>query len=239
MQTKLGLNIANYRKKNKITQEEFASRIASSKCESVKRDYSKSVSKWELGDNYPEVGALILIAEELGITIDDLVKDQISDFGISPAMAIAIEELEDWDLDCLVRLYQKAYLLVQNGEETLFSYISLQIYKDGSGAFWMNPFYTGANRRDGTENDKFDIEYSNDEMRERLEDLMNSPFLISYTPLSSSGNDDSFLATVVLLNDMNIAKAIVDESAKRMKKNFESKYNRIREFIKINNKENQ
>ena len=59
----IGKNIARLRKENKMTQEELASRIGVS---------AQALSKWENGNNMPDIMMLPTLAEIFGVKIDDL-----------------------------------------------------------------------------------------------------------------------------------------------------------------------
>ena len=63
----IGTNIANLRKKSKLTQTEFANKL----------NYSdKAVSKWENGDSTPDVETLKEISKLFGVSLDRLVSDK-------------------------------------------------------------------------------------------------------------------------------------------------------------------
>ena len=62
----IGANIASYRKREGWTQAELAEKL----------NYSnKAISKWERGESVPDVLTLADLAQQLGITVDDLIKD--------------------------------------------------------------------------------------------------------------------------------------------------------------------
>ena len=62
----IGTNIAMYRKRARLTQAGLAEKL----------NYSdKAVSKWERGESVPDVITLAQLARQLGITVDDLLKD--------------------------------------------------------------------------------------------------------------------------------------------------------------------
>ena len=63
MKLTIGENIRNYRKKNNLTQEEFADKLGVS---------YQSVSRWENGNFYPDLELIPAIAEILGVTVDTL-----------------------------------------------------------------------------------------------------------------------------------------------------------------------
>lgn len=62
----IGANIASYRKRAGLTQAGLADRL----------NYSdKAVSKWERGESMPDVQTLVLLAEQFGVTVNDLLTD--------------------------------------------------------------------------------------------------------------------------------------------------------------------
>ena len=64
-----GDNLLRLRKYNKMSQQELASRLAYS---------DKAISKWELGDNIPDIFTLQKIAELFNVPVDDLIKPNIA-----------------------------------------------------------------------------------------------------------------------------------------------------------------
>ena len=63
-------NITNFRKANGLTQLELAEKL----------NYSdKAVSKWERGESLPDVYMLQVIAEILGVSLNDLISDETTD----------------------------------------------------------------------------------------------------------------------------------------------------------------
>ena len=63
---RIGSNIAAYRKRDGLTQVSLAEKL----------NYSdKAVSKWERGESIPDVLTLMQLAEQFGITVNDLVCD--------------------------------------------------------------------------------------------------------------------------------------------------------------------
>lgn len=58
------------RQKNGVSQEQLAELLNVSR---------QSVSKWERGKGYPEIDKIIFISEHFGVTIDELLKDSITD----------------------------------------------------------------------------------------------------------------------------------------------------------------
>ena len=62
----IGANIAAYRKKNSMTQAGLAEKL----------NYSdKAVSKWERGESVPDVVTLVQLAEQFGVTVNELLED--------------------------------------------------------------------------------------------------------------------------------------------------------------------
>lgn len=62
----IGANIAAYRKRISLTQAGLAEKL----------NYSdKAVSKWERGESVPDVLTLVQLAEQFGITVNDLLVD--------------------------------------------------------------------------------------------------------------------------------------------------------------------
>ena len=56
-------NLQTIRKKNQMSQEELAELLGVSR---------QAVSKWELGDGYPEVEKLLILSKKLNISLDSL-----------------------------------------------------------------------------------------------------------------------------------------------------------------------
>ena len=66
LKLQIGSNIANYRKGAVLTQAGLAEKL----------NYSdKAVSKWERGESMPDVTTLVQLAEQFGITVNDLIVD--------------------------------------------------------------------------------------------------------------------------------------------------------------------
>lgn len=64
LKQQIAANITSFRKQSQMTQAELA----------VKLNYSdKAVSKWERGDSLPDVATLVLLAQVLGITVNQLI----------------------------------------------------------------------------------------------------------------------------------------------------------------------
>ncbi len=66
LKNQIGKNIVAYRKQQGMTQADLAGRL----------NYSdKAVSKWERGESAPDVLTLVQIAEQFGITVNELIAD--------------------------------------------------------------------------------------------------------------------------------------------------------------------
>ncbi len=62
-----GENLHSIRKNNKLSQEGLAEMLGVSR---------QAVSKWELGDGYPEVDKLLILSEKLGVSLDSLLRGE-------------------------------------------------------------------------------------------------------------------------------------------------------------------
>ena len=62
-----GENLQRIRRKNNLSQEGLAEMLGVSR---------QAVSKWELGDGYPEVDKLLLLSKKLNISLDSLLGDE-------------------------------------------------------------------------------------------------------------------------------------------------------------------
>ena len=60
---RFGENLQKIRKKNQLSREALAEMLGVSR---------QAVSKWELGDGYPEVDKLLLLSKKLNISLDSL-----------------------------------------------------------------------------------------------------------------------------------------------------------------------
>lgn len=66
LKDQIGMNISLLRKKQGLTQAGLAEKL----------NYSdKAISKWERGESVPDVLTLVSLAQVLGVTVDDLLKD--------------------------------------------------------------------------------------------------------------------------------------------------------------------
>ena len=63
----IGENIAYFRKKNKLTQEELAEKLSIT---------SQAVSKWECDSSYPDITGMQSLAKILGVTVDEIINGE-------------------------------------------------------------------------------------------------------------------------------------------------------------------
>jgi len=62
-----GENLQMLRKKNQLSQEGLAEMLGVSR---------QAVSKWELGEGYPEVEKLLILSKKLGVSLDSLLGEE-------------------------------------------------------------------------------------------------------------------------------------------------------------------
>ena len=65
-----GKLIAELRKKQGLTQQQLADKLNLS---------NKTISKWESGNGSPDISNLPILAEALGISVDELLKGELND----------------------------------------------------------------------------------------------------------------------------------------------------------------
>lgn len=88
LKDQIGANIAAYRKRANLTQAGLAEKL----------NYSdKAVSKWERGDSVPDVLTLVQLAEQFGVTVNDLLEDpnalpEDSNSNLEKAMGRVVEK---------------------------------------------------------------------------------------------------------------------------------------------------
>ena len=96
----VGLKIANYRKEKGFTQKDLAEKLGVT---------DKSVSKWETGVNFPDVAILERLAEELDITVlelldletssaDEIVKEMTEFSEVQRKMALERERISKTEI---------------------------------------------------------------------------------------------------------------------------------------------
>ncbi len=79
-----GENLQKIRKNNQLSQEELAEMLGVSR---------QAVSKWELGEGYPEVDKLLILSKKLNISLDSLLGGENSQFvsgNVKPSDTIRI-----------------------------------------------------------------------------------------------------------------------------------------------------
>lgn len=64
-----GENLQAIRKKNQLSQEGLAEMLGVSR---------QAVSKWELGEGYPEVDKLLILSKKLNVSLDSLLGEEIA-----------------------------------------------------------------------------------------------------------------------------------------------------------------
>lgn len=84
-QIKMGKLIAKQRKKKNLTQEDLALRL---------RVNSKSISRWENGNQAPDVSILQPLAKELDITVDELLNGEKSNINILKTKTEVIDVID-------------------------------------------------------------------------------------------------------------------------------------------------
>ena len=66
----VGERISEYRKNNKMTQQQLAERLSVT---------NKAISKWETGVGLPDIALLPALASALGMSVDELISDNMSE----------------------------------------------------------------------------------------------------------------------------------------------------------------
>ncbi len=64
-----GKNLQTLRKKNQLSQEGLAEMLGVSR---------QAVSKWELGEGYPEVDKLLILSKKLNVSLDSLLEGEVA-----------------------------------------------------------------------------------------------------------------------------------------------------------------
>ena len=66
LKKQIGVNIASYRKRGRLTQADLAEKL----------NYSdKAISKWERGESAPDVATMVQLADLFDVTVNDLLED--------------------------------------------------------------------------------------------------------------------------------------------------------------------
>ena len=68
MENNLGIKLQEIRKQNKLSQEALAEKLGVSR---------QAISKWERGESLPDIYMLKIIADMFGITLNDLISEDI------------------------------------------------------------------------------------------------------------------------------------------------------------------
>ena len=72
----LGQRIQQIRTEHRLSQEEFAEKLGTTR---------QTVSRWELGQTYPEIAKIVLISRIFSVSTDSILKDGISTFDADTA----------------------------------------------------------------------------------------------------------------------------------------------------------
>ena len=132
----VGLKIANYRKEKGITQKDLAEKLGVT---------DKSVSKWETGVNFPDVAILETLAEELGITVlelldletssaDEIVKEMTEFSEVQRKMALERERISKTEIVLI-----SIFLIVG---EWIFLSLMLSFFDGWTGVILGVAFFT-------------------------------------------------------------------------------------------------
>lgn len=79
-------NLLYLRKQNKITQEELADSLQVSR---------QAVSRWETGDVYPETETLIALSDKFGVSMDELVRGDLTQRRAEGPVGESAEEVKN------------------------------------------------------------------------------------------------------------------------------------------------
>ncbi|MBE5887203.1 MAG: helix-turn-helix domain-containing protein [Lachnospiraceae bacterium] len=132
----VGLKIANYRKEKGFTQKDLAEKLGVT---------DKSVSKWETGVNFPDVAILETLAEELGITVlelldletssaDEIVKEMTEFSEVQRKMALERERISKTEIVLI-----SIFLIVG---EWIFLSLMLSFFDGWTGVILGVAFFT-------------------------------------------------------------------------------------------------
>lgn len=133
LKLQIGSNIALYRKRIGLTQAGLAEKL----------NYSdKAVSKWERGESVPDVITLVQLAQQLEITVEDLLSDpnQLpgNPGGLEKAMSTVSEKALKKKADKNIILMLSSILV---WFVALFLYVVLSSFGLGEGWNWVFFFY--------------------------------------------------------------------------------------------------
>ena len=127
LKSQIGGNIAAYRKQAGLTQAGLAEKL----------NYSdKAVSKWERGESIPDVLTLMALADQFGITVNDLIADpnvlpEDSDSKLEKAMTQVSEK-------ALKRKANKNVILALS--TTLVWFVALVVFVVMSSIDFLDPY---------------------------------------------------------------------------------------------------
>ncbi len=123
---RIGKNIAAYRKNAGLTQAGLAEKL----------NYSdKAVSKWERGDSIPDVLTLMQLADQFGITVNDLVRDPEELPGNPGTLEKAMTQVSE---KALKRRANKNVILALS--TTLVWFVALLVYVALSSFDFLDPY---------------------------------------------------------------------------------------------------
>ena len=133
LKSQIGANIASYRKNAGLTQAGLAEKL----------NYSdKAVSKWERGESVPDVTTLVQLAEQFGITVNDLLVDPNelpgNPGGLEKAMSAVSEKALKKKADKNIILMLSSILV---WFVALFLYVILSSFDIGEQWNWVFFFY--------------------------------------------------------------------------------------------------
>ena len=134
LKAQIGVNISNLRKRMGLTQAGLAEKV----------NYSdKAVSKWERGESVPDILTLVSLAEVLGVSVDDLLKDP----NALPENTGAVQQVMDQVVQKTLKRKADKRIIVQLSSllvwfVALLAYVtlsSLGVSKSWLAFFWAIP----------------------------------------------------------------------------------------------------
>lgn len=115
----LGANLRRLRKMAGLTQEALAVRLHVT---------GQAVSHWEIGDTYPEITLLPQLAEVFGVTVDQLLRSELSEADMAEIQKEEIR-IAGEESDVAAATYLESQLLIYPGNESLLQRLSsLQLW---------------------------------------------------------------------------------------------------------------
>lgn len=89
--------LQNLRKEKGLSQEKLAEIVGVSR---------QAISKWELGQSYPEMDKLIILSDIFGVSIDSLIKDNELSTNIkNKQKSNENDEDEEWEINIIIGLF--------------------------------------------------------------------------------------------------------------------------------------